>query len=264
MNTAKILPFQFKNTEVRTIKIDDLIWFVASDVAKALEYPQAKDLARILDDDEKGRQIVPTPSGDIEMVIINESGLYHAILKSRKPEAVPFRKWVTGEVLPAIRKTGSYSATITLAQQGELATLIAERFPDGKNRPYAWSRFNNHFRIGSYKNLPVAKFAEACDYITSLPVKQEVLPPPSLLGRRWLVSYDHNGKEQVTPVPEDAAVMSIEQLLKAISTPGAMAIKTETLADFSVAVTRQLQERLQYHERKLHTTQQRLALGGGA
>lgn len=137
---------------------------------------------------------------------------------------------------------------ITTAQQGELATLIAERFPDGKSRPYAWSRFNNHFRIASYKNLPAAKFAEACDYITSLPVKQEAAP--TLLGRRWLVSYDHNGKEQVTPVPEDAAVMSVEQLLKAISTPGDMPIKTETLAEFCIAVTRRLQERCEYHESK--------------
>lgn len=106
--TAQIIPFQFKTTQVRTIEIDDLIWFVAGDVAKALDYPEAKDMTRILDDDEKGRHIVPTLGGDQELLTINESGLYHAILKSRKPEAVPFRKWVTNEVLPAIRKTGRY------------------------------------------------------------------------------------------------------------------------------------------------------------
>lgn len=102
--------FNFKSTEVRTIEKDGLIWFVASDIAKALDYAEAKDMTRALDEDEKGRHIVPTPSGDQEMIVINESGMYHAILKSRKPEAQPFRKWVTSEVLPSIRKSGGYTA----------------------------------------------------------------------------------------------------------------------------------------------------------
>ena len=93
-------------TAVRTVERDNLIWFVASDIASALNYESAKDMTRSLDDDERGRHIVPTPSGDQEMIVINESGLYHALIKSRKPEAVPFRKWVTGEDLPTIRKTG--------------------------------------------------------------------------------------------------------------------------------------------------------------
>lgn len=59
--------FQFRSTEVRTLVLDGEVWFVASDVAKALGYPEAKDMTRVLDDDEKGRQIVPTPGGDQEM-----------------------------------------------------------------------------------------------------------------------------------------------------------------------------------------------------
>lgn len=109
--SAQVIPFRFKNTEVRTLEIDSLIWFVASDVAKSLHYRNADDMTRMLDDDEKGTHNVRTLKGDQEMVVINESGLYHALLKSRKPEAQPFRKWVTAEVLPAIRKTGSYEAS---------------------------------------------------------------------------------------------------------------------------------------------------------
>lgn len=60
-------------------------------------------------------------------------------------------------------------ALITIAQQGELATRIAARFPEGKNRPYAWSRFNNHFRLARYRDLPAARFAEACAYIPTMP-----------------------------------------------------------------------------------------------
>ena len=72
--TAQIIPFNFDAHSVRTLLINDQPWFVASDVAKALQYQAAKDMARNLDDDERGRQIVPTPSGDQEMTIINESG----------------------------------------------------------------------------------------------------------------------------------------------------------------------------------------------
>ena len=108
---TSVSPFQFQNQyEIRTLTNDNgEIWFVASDVAEALGYSEAKDMTRNLDDDEKGRQIVPTLGGDQEMTVINEPGLYSAILKSRKPEAKAFKKWVTSEVLPSIRKTGSYA-----------------------------------------------------------------------------------------------------------------------------------------------------------
>lgn len=63
-------------------------WFVAADIAQALEYRMASDMTRWIDEDERGTQIVRTPSGDQEMTVINESGLYSAILRSRKPEAI--------------------------------------------------------------------------------------------------------------------------------------------------------------------------------
>ena len=70
--------------------------------------------------------------------------------------------------------------TITKEQQGELSTLIAGRFPSGKDRPYAWSRFNNHFRLASYKDLPANRFGEACEYIKQMPEQIPALPRPSV------------------------------------------------------------------------------------
>ena len=104
-----IIPFQYESHEVRSMMIDGNPWFVASDVCNILDYTKAKDAIRILDDDEKGAQQMRTPGGNQTISIINESGLYTLILRSNKPEAKPFRKWVTSEVLPTIRKTGSYS-----------------------------------------------------------------------------------------------------------------------------------------------------------
>lgn len=121
MNTAQVIPFQFDTREVRTMLIDDQPWFVAADVSCALEYRIAGDMTRNLDDDEKDTQIVRTPGGDQEMLVINESGLYSAILRSRKAEAKRFKKWVTAEVLPAIRKHGRYEDTV-----GKMGTLLGE------------------------------------------------------------------------------------------------------------------------------------------
>lgn len=85
-------------------------WFVAIDIAKVLEYTEASAMTRHLDDDEKGLSIVQTLGGGQELITINESGLYSAILRSRKPEAKLFKRWVTFEVLPSIRKHGGYIA----------------------------------------------------------------------------------------------------------------------------------------------------------
>lgn len=83
-------------------------WFVLADVCSVLELGSPHKAAERLDDDEKGRNTIPTPGGPQEMAIINESGLYSLILTSRKFAAKRFKKWVTAEVLPTIRKTGGY------------------------------------------------------------------------------------------------------------------------------------------------------------
>lgn len=108
---TSLTQFTFRNEyNVRIIDLNGELWFVASDVASALDYRMASDMTRFLDDDEKGTHNLRTPSGSQDLTIINESGLYSAILKSRKPEAKKFKKWVTSEVLPSIRKTGKYEA----------------------------------------------------------------------------------------------------------------------------------------------------------
>jgi hypothetical protein len=100
--------FAYESSAVRTISREGEPWFVATDIAKILGYKLATDMAKMLDEDEKGMQNLHTLGGDQELLVVSESGLYAAILKSRRPEAKKFRKWVTAEVLPSIRKTGAY------------------------------------------------------------------------------------------------------------------------------------------------------------
>lgn len=109
---SNIFTFQFHNSvdhEIRTIQKDDgSIWFVAKDVCDTLEIKNSRDAISNLDDDERGVGNADTPGGNQKLSLVSESGLYMLIFRSRKPEAKKFRKWVTSEVLPEIRKTGSY------------------------------------------------------------------------------------------------------------------------------------------------------------
>jgi prophage antirepressor-like protein len=111
----------FDDKPVRMLVVRGEPWFVASDVAAILGYRNAPDMVRNLDDDEKGTQIVRTPGGKQEANVISESGLYSAALRSRKPEAREFKRWVTHEVLPSIRKTGQYSVSAETRRESAAA-----------------------------------------------------------------------------------------------------------------------------------------------
>ncbi|MCI5555179.1 MAG: Bro-N domain-containing protein [Ruminococcus sp.] len=106
----EITSWNYEGAEVRTVQIDGEPWFVLSDICRELEISHVKDTATRIDEDDLGQTEVIDRMGRSQKVwIINESGLYTVILRSDKPQAKPFRKWVTSVVLPSIRKTGSYS-----------------------------------------------------------------------------------------------------------------------------------------------------------
>ena len=98
----------YKNSPVRIVEKDGEPWFVAKDVCDILALGNPRSSIALLDEDERGVHSMDTPSGKQEMGIISEAGLYSLILRSRKPEAKAFKRWVTHEVLPSIRKTGAY------------------------------------------------------------------------------------------------------------------------------------------------------------
>ncbi|MES1053544.1 phage repressor protein/antirepressor Ant [Bacillus thuringiensis] len=109
----------FNNEEfgqVRTVKQSENVWFVAKDVSDILGFSEASAMTRTLDMDEKGLQDIQTVQGLQKLSVINESGLYSSILRSRKPQAKAFKKWVTSEVLPSIRKHGAYMTDQALEQ----------------------------------------------------------------------------------------------------------------------------------------------------
>lgn len=106
---SNLQPFDFEGNEVRTLKINEEPYFVGKDVANILGYSNPNKALRdhIDAEDKRGERIV-TPSGNQVTIVINESGLYSLILSSKMPNAKKFKRWVTSEVLPTIRKHGAY------------------------------------------------------------------------------------------------------------------------------------------------------------
>lgn len=136
MNNTMTLAFN--DTEVRSITADDEIWFALVDVCKILELSNSRRVAQRLDEDERRNFKLPR-QGDTWFV--NEPGLYHVILTSKSEKAVPFRRWVTHEVLPSIRKQGFYSAIpdqelidILVKRQTENPTFLREAAVDLKSK----------------------------------------------------------------------------------------------------------------------------------
>lgn len=115
--------------QVRVIQREGEPWFVAADVCKALEIGNSRQAIVRLDDDEKGVISTDTLGGQQQVNIVNEPGLYTLVLGSRKPEARLFKRWITHEVIPAIRKTGGYIAGQETLSDDELmarALLVAQ------------------------------------------------------------------------------------------------------------------------------------------
>ena len=130
----------FKNEtfgEIRTAVIDGEPWFVAVDVCRALEIVNSRDALTRIDEDEKGVVLPDTPGGKQEVTTVNEPGLYSLVLGSRKPEAKVFKRWITHEVIPSIRKNGGYIAGQETMSDVELmarALIVAQNVIEEKNR----------------------------------------------------------------------------------------------------------------------------------
>lgn len=125
---AGLMPLAFNDNLVR-VRQDEQgdPWFVAKDVCAVLGLSNNRKAVASLDEDEKGVTISDTLGGEQEMLTVSESGLYSLIFRSRKPEARAFRRWVTGEVLPSLRKTGSYGQPEEPVMMPGKATLAGLR-----------------------------------------------------------------------------------------------------------------------------------------
>lgn len=159
MNNLQV--FNYNGNEVRTIQKDGETWWVLKDVCGILGISKYRDTASRLDEDERGSVRVDTPGGEQEMTVINESGLYNVILRSDKPEAKPFRKWVTSEVLPSIRKHGAYMTPETLEQailNPDMMIKLCTALKDEQDKNKALQAVNSSLTVDNQIMKPKADY----------------------------------------------------------------------------------------------------------
>ncbi len=187
--------FKFGDSEIRVINKCGAPWFVAKDVCDALTLTNSRKALTALDDDEKGVTLSYTLGGEQNLSIVSESGMYTLVLRCRdavNKGSVPhkFRKWVTAEVLPSIRKTGSYGNTpkakkalpgkITKEQQEAIKQLVMSRgqsLPKEKQAKAMitmWSSLKSHFGC-SYKEISEEQFTEALSLAARVPLEGEFI-----------------------------------------------------------------------------------------
>ena len=213
---ADITPFNFGAHAVRVITRSGQPWFVASDICQALGYSNtSKAIGDHLDADERSNELVPRTPNDslgVPTNLINESGLYALVLRSRKPEARKFAKWVTSEVLPSIRKTGSY------ADKAQEQTS----------------------RIDLARQLAHAATAQVYQAVFDAVLKDG--EPPHFT--RLLLGFTGNSQElrpHVQALESGSIAMTLPQLAKAIRTD--LMVPDTTLANLAAACTHRMAER---------------------
>lgn len=168
--------FNFNSNEVRTV-VDEsnLIWFLANDLTKALGYKNPRQALASHVDAEDVQKLDTLTNGIKQSVnYVNESGMYSLVLRSKKEEAKQFKRWVTSEVLPSIRKTGTYSAP---EKNPHLQLSKAIKKACGSNRKCyskCYRALYDRFQVVSYKEIPANQISTAIEFIETL--EGELLP----------------------------------------------------------------------------------------
>ena len=201
--------FDFNGNAVRTMTDEDSeVWFVAKDVADILGYAETSNMTERLDEDEKRKQTLQNGRNYTNQTLRNESGLYNAVMGSQKVEAKHFKKWVTSEVLPSIRKTGGYNmvpqtyadALRQLADQAEAAERAYGNHVMQHNK-YVHSKGEGfrHATIAHVKSVIPGKYswqmlANYCSYhslsVEILTPHYQSVPLNSYPAEAWMAIYN--------------------------------------------------------------------------
>ena len=175
----EIIPFRFEDTSVRVLDIDGEPWFVLADVTSILEHSNSRMVAQRLDDDVRNTYPIQDSMGrEQQTYIISESGLYEVIATSRSVLAKPFKKWVFGEVLPQIRKTGSYGQVEQLSGPALIAA--------------AWEQIQADLEAEKLRNRMLTPKADAFDGFLSATGDYSLNEGAKLLARNGVKDMGQN------------------------------------------------------------------------
>ncbi|HHF6966158.1 TPA: P22AR C-terminal domain-containing protein [Haemophilus influenzae] len=183
-NQTQLSTFNFESKSIRTLAINNEPWFVAKDLCNAINISNYRDAIERLDEDEKGVALTDTLGGQQEMNIVSESGMYTLILRCRdavKKGSIPhrFRKWVTAEVLPTIRKTGKYESKTTADDRTGLRNAV-NMLVSKKGLIYsdAYNLVHQYMNVERIEDIPAEKLQSAVEYVHRIVLEGELIATP--------------------------------------------------------------------------------------
>ena len=181
---TQLSTFNFESKSIRTLAINNEPWFVVKDLCNAINISNYRDAIERLDDDEKGVALTDTLGGKQEMAVVSESGMYTLILRCRdavKKGSIPhrFRKWVTAEVLPAIRKTGKYEGKTTADDRTGLRNAV-NMLVSKKGLIYsdAYNLVHQYMNVETIEDIPADKLQSAVEYVHRIVLEGELITEP--------------------------------------------------------------------------------------
>ena len=203
-NQTQLSTFSFESKSIRTLAIDDEPWFVAIDVCNALSIANSRDALLKLDEDEKttvGLTDSQAENGAQSLSLVSESRMYTLILRCRdavKKGSVPhrFRKWVTAEVLPAIRKTGKYESKTTVDDRAGLRNAV-NMLVSKKGLIYsdAYHLIHQRFNVESIEDLTLEQLPQAVEYVHKIILEGELITDvalPELKPKTYTIEMAEN------------------------------------------------------------------------
>lgn len=219
-NQSQLSTFSFESNSIRTLAIDNEPWFVAKDLCDTLGIKNPTQALENLDEDERsmfniGRSKVHGGGGEVN--IVSESGMYTLILRCRdavKKGSVPhrFRKWVTAEVLPAIRKTGKYEVAQTTVEdrtglRDAINFLVSKR---GLLYSDAYNLVHQRFNVKSIEDLSLEQLPQAVEYVHKIALEGELIAPPRDTSQ--MVKIPHAGRWLVITSEDDENRMVVKNI----------------------------------------------------
>ena len=190
-----LISYTFHNTKIHAVIIESEIFFRATELAIALGYKNPRQaLASHVDKEDVQKLDTPTKGGNQKVSYVNESGMYALILGSEKTEAKQFKKWVTSEVLPSIRKTGSYSLTLNKQQQYLIKQAVLNNAAKtGKTYQSVYRSLYAKFNVPRYQDILAKDFDEALALVSLVnPLDNHPELPNLDQDGRWLVVVKNN------------------------------------------------------------------------
>ncbi len=258
----------FRNTEFEIIDRNNQPWLRATQIDLALDYADGKAIQRIYSrnkdeftDAMTGVVKLTTPTGEQESRIFSLRGAHLLAMLSRTAVAKEFRRWVL-DILEGVTEASNeprYSPTLLGTTIGTDGFRCLGAVLDGKlnqlpakakqrAKMHIWSQVHKAFSVVSAQDIPAEQMDSVRNFIAAYTLEGEWLAKADSITtastRRWLISRDHAGNEQRTPVPDDACVMSTRQMLDAIVRPGELGISTDEMHQFAMAALSNLKMRL--------------------